>query len=58
MSRRIAKETNVRKLARSGASLVVSLPREILNLLGWKEKQKVIVRKIRGGVTIKDWHNS
>jgi len=55
MTRRTAKETNIRKLTKSGASLVVSLPREILNLLGWKEKQKLVVRKIRGGVTIKDW---
>ena len=55
MTRRKLKETNIRKLTRSGASLTVSLPREILNQLGWKEKQKVKVRKIRGGVTIRDW---
>jgi len=55
MTRRKLKETNVRKLTRSGNSLLVSLPREMLTKLGWKEKQKVVVRKIRGGVSIRDW---
>ena len=46
---------NIRKITRSGTSLNVSIPIEILKKLGWKEKQKVTVRKIRGGVVIKDW---
>ncbi len=46
---------NVRKITRSGTSLNVSIPVYILKALGWKEKQKVTVKKIHGGVTIKDW---
>jgi antitoxin component of MazEF toxin-antitoxin module len=56
MSQRKLKDANTRKLTRLGASLVVSLPCEILNQLGWQEKQKLTVKKIRGGITIRDWH--
>ena len=48
-------ERNVRKITKSGTSLNVSIPVEILKKLSWKEKQKVVVKKIHGGVTIKDW---
>ncbi|MEK7569625.1 MAG: AbrB/MazE/SpoVT family DNA-binding domain-containing protein [Patescibacteria group bacterium] len=44
-----------RKITKLGTSYVVSIPIEILKKLGWQEKQKVVVKKIRGGVTIKDW---
>ena len=50
------KNNNVRKLIKLGkGSLVVSLPVSIVNSLKWKEKQKVVVKKIHGGVQIKDW---
>lgn len=50
------KNQNVRKLMRLGkTSLGITLPVEVLALLGWREKQKVVVKKIRGGVVIKDW---
>ena len=46
---------NIRKITRSGTSLNVSIPVEILKALNWREKQKVVVKKIKGGVQIKDW---
>jgi len=46
---------NIRKITRSGTSLNVSIPIEIIRKLGWREKQKVVVKKISGGVQIKDW---
>jgi bifunctional DNA-binding transcriptional regulator/antitoxin component of YhaV-PrlF toxin-antitoxin module len=46
---------NIRKITKNGTSHSVSIPVEILKKLGWKERQKVVVRKIRGGVSIKDW---
>lgn len=50
------KEQNIRKLMRLGkTSLGVTLPAGIIALLNWREKQKVTVKKIRGGVVIKDW---
>lgn len=47
---------NIRKITRSGTSLNVSIPIEILKKLGWKERQKVKVTKVRGGIIIRDWH--
>ena len=49
------RERNIRKITRNGGSLNVSIPIEILKKLGWKEKQKVVVKKIKGGVVIRDW---
>ena len=49
-------ERNIRKLTKLGnKSLAITLPVEILKKLGWREKQKLIVKKVRGGVVIKDW---
>lgn len=49
-------EQNIRKLTRMGRkSLGLTLPIELVEKLGWREKQKLIVKKIRGGLSIKDW---
>lgn len=50
------KDKNTRKITRLGkTSLAVTLPIEMAKDLGWKEKQKVVVKKVRGGVMIRDW---
>jgi len=50
------KNKNTRKLIKvGGKSLSVTIPRELVDKLKWKEKQKVTVKKVRGGVLIKDW---
>lgn len=50
------KNKNTRKLLRIGkTSLAVTLPIEIIDSLGWREKQKVTVKRVRGGVVIRDW---
>jgi hypothetical protein len=50
------KNKNTRKLLKIGkTSLAATLPKEITTALGWKEKQKVIVKRVRGGILIKDW---
>jgi antitoxin component of MazEF toxin-antitoxin module len=50
------KNKNVRKITKvGGKSLAVTLPKEMTASLGWKEKQKVTVKKVRGGLLIKDW---
>ena len=47
---------NIRKLTKVGrGSLMVTLPVEDVKALGWREKQKVTVKKVRGGLLIKDW---
>lgn len=53
---RKAEDKNVRKLCKIGKqSTGLTLPIEILRELGWKSKQKVIVKRIHGGVEIRDW---
>ena len=48
--------SNIRKITKVGKiSLAVTLPKDLVRKLKWKEKQKVVVKKIRGGVQIKDW---
>lgn len=50
------KDKNIRKITRVGkTSLAVTLPKEMAAELGWKEKQKVVVKKVHGGVLIRDW---
>ncbi len=54
------KETdkNIRKLTRMGSkgtSVGLTLPIEIVKRLGWKERQKVVVKLKGKEITIKDW---
>jgi len=57
MARRKSNEDNIRKLTRSGGgkSIGLTLPIEIVRELKWKERQKVIAKRVRGGILIKDW---
>jgi bifunctional DNA-binding transcriptional regulator/antitoxin component of YhaV-PrlF toxin-antitoxin module len=49
-------DKNIRKLTKlGGKSIGLTLPIEIVRELGWREKQKVIVKRVRGGVMITDW---
>jgi antitoxin component of MazEF toxin-antitoxin module len=49
-------EQNIRKLTKlGGKSLAVTLPVKLVAELGWREKQKVVVKRVRGGLLIKDW---
>ncbi len=50
------KNRNIRKLMKmAGKSIVVSLPIELVKELKWREKQRVVVKRVRGGLLIKDW---
>ena len=52
------KDKNVRKITRVGkTSLAVTLPKEIAADLGWRERQRVIIKRIRGGFTVKDFRS-
>ncbi len=56
MPNKTTEERNIRKLTKiGGKSIGLTLPIEIVRELGWKEKQKVVVKRVRGGVMIKDW---
>jgi antitoxin component of MazEF toxin-antitoxin module len=55
MAMRKLEDKNIRKILRSGDSYAVTIPIEIMGELKWKEKQKVVVKRIRGGFSVKDW---
>jgi len=57
MGRRSLGERNVRKLSKvgGGRTMVVSIPIEFVRELGWREKQKVVVRKRGKHLIIEDW---
>lgn len=49
-------DKNIRKLAKIGKQSVgLTLPIEMIRELKWREKQKVVVERVRGGVLIRDW---
>jgi bifunctional DNA-binding transcriptional regulator/antitoxin component of YhaV-PrlF toxin-antitoxin module len=49
-------ERQIRKLTRTGkGSMCVTIPIEDLRELGWREKQKVIVKKVGKKLVITDW---
>ena len=49
------KDRNIRKITKNGSSRSVSIPVEILKKLGWKERQKVVVKLHRKKIIISDW---
>ncbi len=56
MADRKYSQRNTRKLIKLGKnSLALTLPVELVKKLKWKETQKVVVKKIRGGIQVKDW---
>ncbi len=60
MPTRKIEEKNVRKLTRmgrEGSSLGMTIPKELVQELGWREKQRVKVTKIKGGLQIRDYRS-
>jgi antitoxin component of MazEF toxin-antitoxin module len=57
MAQRKLIDKNIRKLTRmgSGKSIGLTLPIEIVKKLGWKERQKVVVKLSGQKITIQDW---
>lgn len=49
---------NIRKLTRMGRrSVGITLPIEVIREFGWRERQKVVVTKIKGGLVIRDFRS-
>ena len=47
---------NIRKLTKTGGhSICVTIPIDIVRDLGWKERQKVVVKKVGKRIVIGDW---
>ncbi len=57
MARQKIGESNIRKLTRTGGgkSIGVTLPIEYIRELGWKDRQKVVVKKQGQKLVIEDW---
>jgi bifunctional DNA-binding transcriptional regulator/antitoxin component of YhaV-PrlF toxin-antitoxin module len=52
------KNKNIRKLTRIGKrSIGLTLPIEMVRELGWREKQRVVVKRIKGGLVIRDYRS-
>lgn len=56
MPTRKLEDKNIRKLTKVGErSIAVTLPIELVRELGWRERQKVVVKKVNGSIVIRDW---
>ncbi|MFZ3073810.1 MAG: hypothetical protein WA093_01625 [Minisyncoccales bacterium] len=56
---RKSSEKDMRKLTRAGkVSLSLTIPRELVVELGWRDNQKVIVKKHGKGILVEDWKDS
>jgi antitoxin component of MazEF toxin-antitoxin module len=55
--RRKVGQENIRSLTKvsSGKSYAVTLPKEMIKKLGWKERQKLVVTQKGKSLIIKDW---
>ena len=49
-------QTNIRKLTKFGKmSIGLTLPIDEVRKMGWKEKQRVAVTRVKDGFTVKDY---
>jgi antitoxin component of MazEF toxin-antitoxin module len=56
MARRKLEDRNIRKLLKnSGGSIQVTLPIDSVRELGWRDKQKVVIKKSGNKLIIEDW---
>ena len=57
MERKI-QDKSVRKLTKlGGKSIGLTLPIELVRELGWREKQRVVVKRIKGGFEVRDFRS-
>lgn len=58
MAVRKQEDKNIRKLTKLGKrSIGLTLPIELVREIGWREKQRVKVTRIKGGLVIKDYRS-
>ena len=56
MANKKAEERGIRKLTKIGKKSVgLTLPIELVRESKWREKQKVVVKRVKGGLVIRDW---
>ncbi len=55
MSRRKLEDKLIRKITKSGDSYCITIPIEIMREFGWREKQKVVIKKKGKSFNVSDW---
>jgi len=56
MANKKSSERSTRKLTKvGGQSIAVTIPIELVRELGWREKQKIVVKKSGKKLIIEDW---
>jgi hypothetical protein len=57
MARNKLEDRNIRKLTKiaGGSSYAITLPIEYIREFGWKERQKLIIKKVGKRLVIEDW---
>jgi len=58
MGRNKVGEENVRKLQRTGAagsSYMLTVPKRLIQELGWRERERVIVERVGNTLVVRDW---
>ena len=56
MKRRGSKREQTRKISKTGSYTdYVTIPKAILRELGWRERQRVVVKRKGKSVVIRDW---
>ncbi|HBC78249.1 MAG TPA: hypothetical protein DEO60_11225 [Bacteroidales bacterium] len=56
MARNKLEEENIRSLTKvGGSSYAVTIPREFIRKMKWKEKQKLEVKLYKDRIIIRDW---
>ena len=55
MAIRKLKNKDIRNIQKNQKTYYITLPVEAVQELGWKERQKVVVKKKGRGLTVKDW---
>jgi bifunctional DNA-binding transcriptional regulator/antitoxin component of YhaV-PrlF toxin-antitoxin module len=55
MPRRRTDKKEIRKIQNSKRSYYITIPIEYIRKLGWRERQKVVVKKRGQKLTIQDW---
>ena len=56
MGRRRESKSHIRKLTKTGNyTYHVTIPKRDIDKLGWRDKQKLVVKRKNGKITIQDW---
>lgn len=56
--RRKIEDQKVRKIFESGDSYAITLSKDLVRELGWRDNQKLVAKKYGDGILIKDWEES